>query len=176
MIADRAREYDVDAAMLEHIGSGHEDLHQDLKVAGVSAWQQFVLAPQLPTPRDGGGALYRIDNTDPDHPRVIIARRTKFLRQYFKFIRRGAVRIGATSTDPVFDPVAFVNADGGTVVVVKADAGGRFTVGGLPSAQYGLKYTTSTEYDVDLPDVTVADGEALPAAIPGSGVLTIYRR
>jgi len=176
MIAEKGRRFGVATAMLEHIGSGYEHLHHDLTVAQVSAWEQFVLAPQRPGPGDNGAQLYMLDDRDPENPRVVMARRTKFLRQYFKFIRHGAVRIGATSADPAFDPVAFVHPDGGTVVVVKAEGGGAFTVGGLPGATYGVKYTTSAEYDVDLPDIPLASGAALAAAIPAKGVLTIYRR
>jgi len=177
-IADLAREHGVNTAMLEHIGSGHEELHQDLKVGQVSAWQQFVLAPVGPWRRgiDNGGALFVIDNSDPERPQVVTMSRTRFLRQYFKFVRRGAVRIEAATSNPAFDPVAFVHPDGGTVVVVKASSAGEFSLGNLPPGEYGVKFTTGVSYDVDAPDAVVAADGVLTAAIPAAGVLTIYRK
>lgn len=172
-IGARAVQQGINTSMLEHIGSGYEDLHRDLKLARVSAWEQFALA--FPTP-DNGAKYYEIDVSNPSSPRVVIGSRTKFLRQYFKFVRAGAVRVGATSANGNLDPLAFINTNGSYVVVVKAAAGATFTVGGLPPARYGIKYTTSGAYDVDLADVTLAAGQALPASIPAAGVLTVYRK
>jgi len=177
-LAERGRKYKIPTAMLEQIGSGYEELHKDLKLGQVSAWEQYVLAPVRagrPGP-DTGGAYFTIDDTDPAHPRVVMMSRTRFLRQYFKFIRRGARRIDATSGTPAFDPVAFVNTNGGAVVVVKAESAGSLRVEGLPPATYGIKYTTAAEYDRDLPDVVLSPGGALPASIPAKGVVTIFRR
>lgn len=180
-IADRGREYGIDTSMLELIGASVDELYMDLTVANVSAWAQFVIAPILggqlsEIQNDVGGALYIIDNSNPSAPKVVVLSRTKLLRQYFKYIRRGAVRIGASSTNPVLAPVAFVNADGGTVVVVRARGDARFTVGGLPPATYGIKYATTREWDIDRPDIVVSSDGVLTTSIPESGVLTIYRR
>ena len=41
-------------------------------------------------------------------------------------------------------------------VVVKATAGSAFSIDGLPAGSYGIKYTTVSQYDVDLPDVTLS--------------------
>ncbi|MFQ6060733.1 MAG: hypothetical protein ACE5KV_05490, partial [Thermoplasmata archaeon] len=171
-IAFRRLQYGVDTAMLEHIGSGYRDLHKDLEVANNSAWQQYTLGG--PGPGDPGGRYYLIDDTDPANPIVTIASRTKFLRQYFRFIRSGAVRIGAISNNSSFEPLAFVNVDGGYVTVVKANAGGSFSIQGLPAGFYRVKYTTYSQYDVDLPGVFIGDGETVNATIPDVGVITIY--
>ncbi|MCP4359851.1 MAG: hypothetical protein GY796_17735 [Chloroflexi bacterium] len=172
-IANRAVQNNLNTAMLEHIGSGHEDLHTDLKFGRNSSWQQFTLAYCT---HDNGAQYYLVDNATST---VTIASRTKFLRQYFKFIRKDAVRIETTSSDntnPVFDPVAFVNKDGSYVVVVKASSGGSFAIQGLPNATYGIKYTTDSEYDVDLPDMAINSGQTLDANIPADGVLTVYQK
>jgi hypothetical protein len=84
--------------------------------------------------------------------------------------------VGASSSDARFAPVAFRNADGKYVVVVKAAAGGAFTVGGLPAGTYGIDYTTSTEYMRALPDVTIGSTQAVSTSIPASGVLTIFAK
>ena len=175
-IAQRSLQYGIGAAMLEHIGSDYEDLHEDLKTGLNTAWQQFTLA--FPNPPsyggDNGAQYYWIDISDTNNVQIVLGSLTKFLRQYFKFIRGGAIRIDATSTDNDFDPLAFVNTDGSYVVVVKADGGGSFVINGLPSGEYGIKYTTENEYDVDLPTVTISNGESLNTSIPQRGVITIY--
>ena len=173
-IASRANTYNIGTSMLEHIGSGHEDLHKDLKLANNAAWQQFTLA--FPGTSDSGGAYYRVDLTNSSNPQVIMNSRTKFLRQYFKFIREGAVRIEASTTNNSFDPVAFINKNGKYVVVVKAGSGGAFTVGGLPAGTYGITYTTGSQYNQSMPDVTITASQPVNASIPSGGVITIYRR
>jgi hypothetical protein len=58
--------------------------------------------------------------------------------------------------------------------VVKCTAAGAFSIGGLPTGTYGIKYTTPGAFDVDLPDQTLSWGQAVTAAIPQAGVLTVY--
>jgi hypothetical protein len=172
-IATRAVRYGIKTSMLEHIGSGHETLHEDLKVGRNSAWQQFTLA--YPT-TDNGAQYYRINAAEPNAPKVIMGSKTKFLRQYFKFVRSGAVRIEATSNNNDFDPVAFVNTDGNYVVIIKVSQSGSFAIQGLPPGTYGIKYTTHTQYDVDEADATIDSGQALTTRVPESGVATVYTR
>ncbi len=177
-IAQRGLQRGIGTAMLEHIGSGYADLHQDLKVGRNVAWEQYTLAGPLTSPAqintaDNGGAYYLMDLTNS---RIIMGSRTKLLRQYFKFIRGGAQRIEATTTSGSFDPVAFINTDGRYVVVVKAGSSGSLAVNGLPAGTYGIKYTTSSQYDIDLSDVTITAGQSVSAGIPAAGVLTVYRK
>jgi len=169
-IGSTSLSYGIGAGMLEHIGSGYEALHQDLKVANNSSWQQFTLA--YPTD-DNGAQYYTIDTSDPQNPKPQLGSGTKFLRQYFKFIRPGAVRINAKG-NATFDPVAFINPGHKYVVVVKAASGGTFSVHDLPAGAYGLTYTTAADYDIDLPNVTLSAGEDLTASIPAAGVISIY--
>lgn len=173
-INERRALHGIQTSMLEHIGSGYEDLHEDLKVANVSAWQQFALAfPDA----DFGGLYYPLDLSDPLQPRIRVGDRTKFLRNYFQYIRRDALRIGATSRDESFDPLAFVNADGGHVVVVKAERGGDFPIFGLPAGRYGINYATGGDnWNVEGPERTISAGEVLMASIPDDGVATVYRK
>jgi hypothetical protein len=104
----------------------------------------------------------------------MIAERAKFLRQYFKFIRAGAIRIEASSQDPPFDPLAFINKDGKYVVVLKAAKGGSFSIEGLPPGKYGIKYTTHDEYDKARSDTTLQKDKELKTSIPDRGIITIY--
>src|SRR5262245_23561428 len=151
-IGSRATQYGVRTAHLELIGANYYDLHNDLSLARDSSWAQFTLAWVSSQGSDDGGKYYVVDDRDPNRPVVQIASRTKFLRQYFKYIRRGAVRIEATSDNTAFHPLAFVNTDCKQTVIVKADFAGKFLVQGLPAGSYGLKYTTDAQYDVDSPD------------------------
>ena len=170
-IADRAQLNGVGTSMLEHIGSGYQDLHEDLTVGDNVAWQQFTIA--YPT-GDNGAQYYVVNN--PSNPTVGMGTRTKFLRQYFKFIRAGAERIEATTTDGSFDPVAFINTNGKYVVVVKVNNGGNFTIDGLPAGTYGIKYTTDSVYDFDHPDIPITQGQGLSTSIPAGGAITVYQK
>jgi hypothetical protein len=166
-IAVRARQLGLRTSMLEHIGSGYVDLHEDLTVANVSAWQQFALA--FPTEDDG--AQYYVVRGE----RVEQGRHTRFLRHYFRWVRAGAQRIGAEPGAGAVQPVAFINPDGTQVIVAQAAARARIGVIGLPAGQYGIRYTTDSESDAALPDAQVAAADTLWTAIPGRGVLTIFQ-
>lgn len=176
-LANLGQQYGVDTAMLEHIASGYPDLHEDLTVGRNSAWQQFALAYDA---GEDGSVYYDLDLGNPSNPKIILTSRAKFLRQYFRYVRSGAVRIGAETNDTAFLPVAFINSasnpvmPGRYVVVVNAARAGSFSIQGLPAGTYGIKYTTQQEYDKDLPDVTLAAGQVLDSSIPGVGVITIY--
>jgi hypothetical protein len=132
-IRDRARKFGKETAMLEHLTGDARELHADLTEADVSAWEKFQIAAK---DRDGSGddrgTYYFVDVKDPDQPKIRMGRRTAALAQYFKFIRRGATRIGAQSDRSGSKAVAFRNANGTYVVVVNADRAGPVSVQGLP--------------------------------------------
>lgn len=175
-ITTRAATYGKQTAMLEWIGADYNTLHEDLKFGRNSSWQQFVLAGLTSWGTDDGGAFYIIDDTVTSNPTITMGIRTKFLRQYFKFIRSGAQRIDALTGNSNFDPLAFINPNGKYTVVVKASTGGTFTTNNLPVGTYGIKYTTATQYNVDLPDVVIGVGQQLTSNIPAAGVITIYAK
>ncbi|MCK5252461.1 MAG: hypothetical protein KAQ96_05905, partial [Thermoplasmata archaeon] len=116
----RRRTYGINTSMLELMGSGHDDLNKDLTVANCSSWQQYALAGF--GPGDNGGVYFLIDESVPSDPVVTMGWRTKFLRQYFHYVRPGATRVGATTDEAGYDPVAFINPDGSHIVVVNAEA------------------------------------------------------
>ena len=122
-IAALRTKYGLNTAMLEHGGANYDELHSDLKIANVSAWQQFALAYCTD---DNGYQYYPVIGDT-----VIQGDRTKYLRQYFKYIRKGAVRIHASSDSGDYDPLAFINSSGSYVVVVKASVGGDLEIKGL---------------------------------------------
>lgn len=171
-ISDRAVQYNKTVAMLERIGADYLNLHEDLKIGRNSSWQQYTLA-FVGVP-DNGAQLYNINDTNVNNPIITMGSRTKFLRQYFKFIRSGAVRIEALTGNFNYNPLAFINTNGKYVVVVKAQTSGSFSISGLPARTYGIKYTTASQYDADLADVTITSGQLLTTSIPATGVITIY--
>lgn len=171
--ATRGAQYGIDTSHLELIGATYNDLHDDLTLANNSSWQQFVLAFPLGG-NDDGSAYYDVSSSNPNVPNVTLGSRAKFLRQYFRFIRSGALRINATTTSDTFNPAAFVNTDGKFVVVVKALAGGNIMLQGLPAGTYGIKYTTPSQYNIDAADATIESGQTLNTSIPREGVITIY--
>ncbi|MGH7449515.1 MAG: hypothetical protein ACRELT_18210 [Longimicrobiales bacterium] len=168
-IGNRAVQHGIRTSMLERIGAGYQELHTDLEVGRVSAWQQFALA--FPT-TDNGAQYYVIDSNGS----IQLGSRSRFLRQYFLYVRPGAVRIDAQTTRQGLDPLAFINTGNRYVVVVKAAAQSTFTVGGLPAGTYGTTYTTAGATHVAAPDVTIAAGAELTASIPAAGVVTISRK
>jgi hypothetical protein len=173
-ISTRAVLYNKQTAMLEWIGADYNTLHQDIKQGRNSSWQQYTLA--FPNEPDNGAQYYLVNDSNPNNPILTIGSRTKFLRQYFRYIRAGAQRIEALSGNANFDPLAFINTNGKYVVVVKAGSGGSFSVQDLPAGTYGIKYTTASQYNVDLSDVAINAGQNLVANIPGAGVITIFAR
>ena len=175
-LARRASQYRMRTAMLEHGGSGHDHLYEDLTIANVSAWQQFGLA--FCTDVDRGSMYFYVSGATvgQNSPVVNTGRLTKMLRQYFRYVRLGAVRVGAVTKDARFAPVAFRNTNGKYVVVVKAANAGSFSVAGLPAGTYGIDYTTAVDYMKPLPNVVITGTQAVTAAIPAAGVLTIFRR
>lgn len=175
-ISDRAILYDKRVGMLEWIGADYVALHQDIKQGRNSSWQQFCLAGPISWGPDGGDRYYIIDDSVPANPVITMGSKTRFLTQYFRFIRAGSRRIQALSGNQNFDPLGFVNANGKYVVVVKAGSGGSFSIQGLPTGTYGITYTTANETSVALPDVSVGSGQSLSASIPAFGVITIYGR
>lgn len=181
-VVQRAVSHDLDTSMLEWWSNGntYATLHEDLKQGRNSAWQRGVFAGVGNV--DASAKLFAIDDSNPLQPQVRLNHGTKYLRQYFRFVRPGAVRIEATSTAGSLDPLAFVHPGGDHAVVVKATGASAFSVEGLPAGVYGIQHTTGTAngapaaYAVDHADAIVQAGGALETAIPGRGVITIYQK
>lgn len=169
-IADRAASAGVRTAMLEHLRSGYENLHRDLALGRNSAWQRFGLA----WPEGGRGSAYLV--IDPQTFGIRLSEEARFLSQYFRSIRPGDRRVGASSTDDEVDPLAFVDPGGKFAVVVKAEDEARFTVGGLPAGRYDVGYTTGDSFLWKANEVTVEAGVPVEVSIPGRGVLSLRQK
>jgi hypothetical protein len=172
-LAARATQLGKRMSMLEYWGAGTDSsansdmLLEDLTTGRNASWQQ---GPPVSTSCNWGPVVAFINGTAQPCPL------TKTIRQYTKHVRPGAQRIDSVSQNPSFDPVAFVNADGQYVVVVRAESAGSFSVSNLPGGTYGVFYTTSNQYDVNVSNVTISNGQVLSANIPDAGVITIYKK
>lgn len=171
-IGARATTNNIDSFMNELYPPDYNKLHKDIKLGMVSNWDGMY--PLLGPTKWGGNAWLTV--TDDSSHIVAIPGATYFIRQYSKFIRPGAVRIDAATNDSNFDPVAFINSDGNYAVVVKVALAGSFSVQGLPAGTYGIKYTTTSQYDKDLSDVVLQPSQTLTASIPSTGVITVYSK
>jgi hypothetical protein len=167
-IGVRVQTYGVRSMMNERIGARHHHLYQDITLGLASSWQQFTIA--FPG-SDNGGAYYPIDVSDPNNPVVNMGERTGWLRQYFLKIRRGAVRVHATSDNSVdFNPLAFINTDGTYVVVVETNANSTITIAGVPDVEYGAYYNSFAAQHKGV-ELTVNNRTA---TIPINGLITFY--
>ncbi len=171
------RTHGVPTAMLEHIGSAADALHEDLTSGNVSAWEQFALA--WPDP-DSGAHYFILDAGQPAGARAQLSSTGRYLRQYFRAFRPGGVRVGATSSDAAFAPVAVQHEGGRTAVVIKAARAGRLTIEGLgPGAYTTSCWTERAQWDrTDDPCAGSVDVDARGAAVvlvPEAGVFSVVR-
>ena len=171
-IAERGQRFGVPTAMLEYMEANYKTLHEDLTVGQNASWQHYPLAYCDAT---SGSPYINVDTSDPEQPVVRLSPNGRYYQQYFRYVRPGAVRIGSSTTSRTFDPVAFINPDGGYAIVVKADSGGVVAVTGLPAGTYGVTSTTEGAQDGGGEGIAVSERDTLRASIPGKGVLTIFK-
>lgn len=173
-IRSRAEAHRLKTAMLERIGADIDVLFEDLTVGNVSSWQQWAVAGRK---SDGDRSSYYVlvNTNESEHPRVYLNELSYHLSQVFLYVRRGAVRIDARSDNPDKTSVAFINRDGGHVVVVRArEAGAPVTVNGLPAGSYGVRFIDEQREIEQYPAITISAGEPLLFDMPRSGVATVY--
>jgi hypothetical protein len=159
-------------AMLEWWDSANSylTLHDDLGPSGNGvAWEGGVIA--YPNQPDKGGVYFLVDSSTNS---ITIASRAKFYRQYFKWIRRGALRKATSTTNANFDALAFRNTGGNYTVVVNCLTSGSFTIGGLPAGTYHITYTTASAYNQSAADQAITSGQYISTSIPAAGALTVY--
>lgn len=167
-IGERGTRHGKRTSMLEWISADQDTLHDDLKLANVSAWQQYTLAF---SGKDDGGAYYKIDSEDAGVIRM--GRRTKYLRQYFRCLRPGAVRIEASTSNENFDPVAFEKNDSTVSVVIKTEGPGHLVVRDLPAGRYFVSHATEDSAGEQPVEHLIDPGMQLKVSIPSAGVLTV---
>ena len=171
-IAERARSRRLSTAMLEHLTGDAAELHEDLTKGQVSAWQQWGIATRIANgEQDEGGHYYVLDENKPGSPVLRMSERSRGLAQYFRYVRLGATRIGARSSDGVVKPTAFKNVDGTFVVVLATDKAATMSVRGLPAGRYLANYTTAQETGRELPPI--ASNGTITVRLPAAGIITV---
>lgn len=165
-IAEFAETHDLRTSMLEWwFGRGtHKVLFEDLTIGNVSAWQGRVIS-----------GIYDAPNREGEAPQM--REDTRFNHLYFTAIREGAVRIKATSSAPrSFDASAFINADGGTAILVEAYRAGKIVLRGLEAGKYTVRIATSDRV-MTVPEPLIVDRNTTPVLeIPDSGVVSIVEQ
>lgn len=174
-IRDRATEDNVNAVMGEwwfrdpnHSASwtymmNADDIITNLTEANVTLYQG-----------SGDNGIVNIGYWGNFHP-VAIGPKYYIFRQFYRFIEPGDVRIKASSSDSEIKVVGFVKPDGREVIVARNSGGAKdITIANLKSGTYGIKYTSTSEVDIDLPDQTINSGDSLSTIIPSDCVITIY--
>ena len=179
-IVNLANQYGKKTSMLEYDKNGDvNELHYDLKYNNVTAWTKYALMYKS----NEKFAYVYVDATDSLNPVYDVCDQTKYLRQYFKFIRPGALRIAANTSNTATDPVAFINNTGNQVVVIKAEQGDSIRIHGLSPNEYGVRYTLGNydwggvppkNYDVAIHNQKILTGEVLAFKMPDKGVVTVY--
>lgn len=179
----------IPLAMLEwwDVENNYKVLHTGLKVAKYRAWQQAALAFFASDTYPGSILnLFTIDDVNKSSIKLMKIKPNepgKYFRHYYKWVRKDATRIGATSNNNNFDPIAFINSDGKHTVIVKASARGNFTISGLPQGRYNLVYTVGDGVTAPIDTnwnnqsiMNISLGQDLKANITGEGVVTIYQK
>jgi hypothetical protein len=171
----------VKTSMLEFISASYDMLYDDLTRSRVSSWQQFTSAYTYVGWVDNGAEYFTINTTTWA---VTPTARTKWLRHLFKYVRRGAVRKEASCPTAGFTSViAFENANGTYVVVLRNTLTGVVNVTGLPAGTYGINYsygssgntsTNPTTYDASFANQTIAAGQDVSFTMADAGIATVF--
>jgi hypothetical protein len=167
-LSERAKQYGMRTAMLEHIGSDVDDLYKDVTLGHASGWEQFTLSYPA---SDNGAQYYTWENGAP-----VLSESARSLRQYFRYVRLGAVRVAASSESPTVRPVAFRNTNGGMAVILHLATGGDLVVRGLPSGSYGASLTGGDRTGQELGVFSTSANGEVHFSVPFPGVATLYRK
>lgn len=164
-LARRAKSMGLDTAMLEFWDgrATYDTLHDDLLYGQISAWQGRTVL-----------TYHKSDAAKPAGQQVSLAEDTRMNMPYFRAIRPGYQRIGATSSlAEAVAPLAFQTPGGGMTVVVKSIGAAPIVIHGLPAGSYRVDWATPRgSGGTDAPVATAADG-TLAIEIPDAGTLSV---
>jgi hypothetical protein len=168
-LAATARERRLETAMLEYLNATEHHLWEDLTVANVSSWEKYALAGPIYS-ASRGNQLYFADIAND---RVVLRSATYALRQYFRYLRPGYVRIGTSGAPPGVEPVAFETPAHEVVLVVNLPGRTPLHVAGLPPGTYQVSYSTPAAPGALGQPITVPLGGTLSTSLPEDGTVTI---
>ncbi|MEO8198942.1 MAG: hypothetical protein ABI679_00340 [Gemmatimonadota bacterium] len=168
-IRDAAMKLGVPTGMMEYNKGTERELYQDLTPANVSVWSRFSLAGNVGGP-DVGGQYFYVDVPDSSFR---YRPSTWPLRQYFKYVRPGYVRVAAKADDDRVQPTAFRRPDGGVIVVANLADSATTRVRGLPAGRYLVTWASTAGRGDPGPPVTVGRGGILTMSIPRAATVTV---
>lgn len=162
-------------AMTEQLDADSRVLREDLEIGRVSTWQQFGLAfcPPADTIKTAGIYITFAETGDSAAASVRLTSNARFLRHYFRMVKLGAVRVGASSSSASLHANAFVNPDGGMVVVLESERPTTVQLNGLKPGRWRGWWTAADSEGVVEVSV-VGSGGQLAARLEKPGALTLY--
>lgn len=168
-LRDFARERGLPTAQTEFMNLTIDHLYDDMILGGVSYWEIYGLA----TP-DYKAALSHISSTS--------FRGGKWywrFRQVSHYVRPGAVRVEATSSDPALRVLAFDRDGATTVVLINTGTPGSertVAIAGLRRGNYGTSQCVGTSAYEECGPVQVGADGSLTVTVPANAVFTVYAR
>jgi len=166
-LRDFAHERGLPTAQTEFMDLKIDHLYDDLVLGGVSYWEIYGLA----TP-DYKAALSHVSSTAFHGGDWYW-----HFRQVSHYVRPGAVRIEAVSSDPAVRVLAFEQDGATTVVLINTtppQAPRTVTVRNLPPGSYGNCQSVGQRAYEELGLRRIGDDGALTVTIPANCVFTIY--
>ncbi|MEZ5921056.1 MAG: glycoside hydrolase family 30 beta sandwich domain-containing protein [Parvularculaceae bacterium] len=163
-IAWSGKKYDKPTAMLElWFGRGNSKvLFEDLTAGNVSSFQGRTIFGQFDMSISADGK-----------PHFSIRKEVVENSQVYRYVRMGAVRIGADSSRRSNAlPVAFKNPNGNVVVAVLVAKPSLLIVNNLPAGEYQISYASNGKRVVEPNPVTVTAGGEVNYDMAQPGVIT----
>lgn len=164
LIRDFAAARGLPTAQTEYMGLTINHLHDDFTLGGVSHWEIYGIVGV-------GNACF-----DTSVDGVSFKRGSKYwtFRQAMRYIRPGAVRIAASSSDSGVRALAFERG-GRTVALVSTSGSAQSVViGPLPPGDYAASRSINSAAAQELGVQTLATTATLTFDMPANTVLTVY--
>ena len=145
-------------------------LYDDLVNGGVSYWGHYGICGY------GSGTGIHYFNANYDGASITVWPGYYVERQVMHYVRPGAVRVAATTTDTNIQAMAFLNGGKTTVVLANFYSTSNIvaTVTNLPSGNYGVSYATAANGIAELGIQTVDGSGALTVTVLYDTVMTVY--
>jgi hypothetical protein len=163
-LRDFAKSKGITTAQTEMGNPTLDDLYSDLTLGGVSYWEIAFSGSNTLVPT-GGNTGFTLSNT---YIR---------LRQLMHYVRPGAVRVLATSSDSLVRVLSFVRNKAVTTVIINGGTTRAVTLSGLPAGSYGRSQASPGVNAFTESGVQTVDGSGsitLQNVGGGSVITTLY--
>lgn len=154
-----------------------ENLWADLTYAQVNAWQQYVAFFPGRLGEEHAGGQYLLVN--PDNSGYVKPPNYWVLRQFMRYVRPGAVRVGL-QVSPAGGPVrasGFLSPQGKPVIVAfnPGRTPAELRISALPAGEYRMSRTSRTQNDEEVAPRRLAAGHTLTLLLPSQAILTVWQ-